>query len=600
MAKKRSIIAGEYVISIADNGHVDVDRIPRNVKAALREIAASKDYQYDVSWDQRQFANKLLKEFGDGKTLVSNGYTVSKREDGGIDVLQSFGAGKVKACLHDIAKKVGYVFDDKWNTQHMGRNLVDYLMEHKEEADKILQTPNGKLKAVEEDMLEKESAACTQTAPNTESDINPSLLRRIEKDGKCGYAMDGKEIIPCIYDSIRYFDSGLFRVRKSGEGEGIINANNEVIVPLEYDSVYHPSGQGRMVVRKVSDCGLVDLTGKIVIPVQYREIDGYDDNEKYYIVRKDDFYGIIDCNGTIVAPVNFTMEKWYGHSTRIFEKEGKYYRFDSLKGSMVEFPYDKYLQIEEETNLVPVCKNGKWGYVNEELEEVVPCENVMCIVDVNATCSYDQYDEDFFDEKKDISDFVDENSSDLEDEDVDLSDVKEFDNNTLIKIFQSEVLCHDFTYTYDFERNSCLKDIQCVYWAEIPGEDGNWYNEWRMHGDDLEECTEDEIEVHNTNESSIEKGIHYMYSVNPIAYFFRLLIPDISAFDPSKLVVEDNVEQKGDCELKVSYDGKMLPFLWGSYEDSYEHRNRRLFIDGEEFPIDNVDVDGKDDEDEDW
>lgn len=37
MAKK-SVIAGEYIIEIADNGHVDVMRVFRNAMATLKGI----------------------------------------------------------------------------------------------------------------------------------------------------------------------------------------------------------------------------------------------------------------------------------------------------------------------------------------------------------------------------------------------------------------------------------------------------------------------------------------------------------------------------------------------------------------------------------
>lgn len=270
MAKKKSVIAGEYVVSIADNGHVDVDRIPRNVKAALRDIAEAKNFPYDKTWTQRQLANKLLKEFGDGNTLVCNDYTVSKREDGGIDVIQSFSDGHVMAALRDIAEKIGFEYG-KWNNHHMGRKLVDYLMEHKEEADKILQTPNGKLKEAEE------------TVPES-SDIETSVASTI----------DTEQSFDCYVLGINYDAEHLITVKKKDfPSIDDINEYNEEFEPLcddeineeniedvfdRYDGplnfIYECSGyERRLNITDVSDLRLVKL--------QSEEIDAYEAEEAY-------------------------------------------------------------------------------------------------------------------------------------------------------------------------------------------------------------------------------------------------------------------------------------------------------------------------------
>ena len=43
MAKK-SVIAGEYILSVLDSGSIEVYRIYDNVKGALREIAEKEDF----------------------------------------------------------------------------------------------------------------------------------------------------------------------------------------------------------------------------------------------------------------------------------------------------------------------------------------------------------------------------------------------------------------------------------------------------------------------------------------------------------------------------------------------------------------------------
>ncbi|MBO5272437.1 MAG: hypothetical protein J6B30_06445 [Muribaculaceae bacterium] len=59
MAKK-SAIAGEYIVSVKDDGGIEVYRIYDNVKGALREIAEKEGFEYDEKWTTRQFGSKII------------------------------------------------------------------------------------------------------------------------------------------------------------------------------------------------------------------------------------------------------------------------------------------------------------------------------------------------------------------------------------------------------------------------------------------------------------------------------------------------------------------------------------------------------------
>ena len=66
MAKK-SVIAGEYILSVLDSGSIEVYRIYDNVKGALREIAKKEGFEYDANWTTRQFGSKLIDFFNEKK-----------------------------------------------------------------------------------------------------------------------------------------------------------------------------------------------------------------------------------------------------------------------------------------------------------------------------------------------------------------------------------------------------------------------------------------------------------------------------------------------------------------------------------------------------
>lgn len=143
MAKK-SLIAGEYIIEIADNGHVDVLRVFRNAKAVMTEIANNRNFTVEEKWTTQDLGRHLVKEFGDGTTAQFDDITINKASDGKIEIYQE--CKNVKATLRTIADQMNFAYEDGWTTQQFGSKLTNYLTEHKEEADKVLQTKNMKHK----------------------------------------------------------------------------------------------------------------------------------------------------------------------------------------------------------------------------------------------------------------------------------------------------------------------------------------------------------------------------------------------------------------------------------------------------------------------
>ena len=68
MAKK-SVIAGEYILSVLDSGSIEIYRIYDNVKDALREIAEKEEFEYDPNWTTRQFGSKLIDFLNEKKNV---------------------------------------------------------------------------------------------------------------------------------------------------------------------------------------------------------------------------------------------------------------------------------------------------------------------------------------------------------------------------------------------------------------------------------------------------------------------------------------------------------------------------------------------------
>ena len=128
MAKK-SAISGEYIITQEDDGAIKAHRIYDNVKGSLREIAESKGMEYDTNWTTRQFGAKLIKELGEGNTAELGEYTIVCRESGSIETYRYY--DNTKGALREIAASINFEYDPKWNTQTFGSKLIDYVNSNK-------------------------------------------------------------------------------------------------------------------------------------------------------------------------------------------------------------------------------------------------------------------------------------------------------------------------------------------------------------------------------------------------------------------------------------------------------------------------------------
>ena len=125
MKIKKSAISGEYMIGVKENNSIEVYRVYDNTKGALREMAEHENFEYDPNWNTRQFGDKLCKQFGDGKEATVGCYNIYLRDSGTVEVYRTY--DNTKGALREIAEKVGFEVDPKWNSQQLGSKLVDFI-----------------------------------------------------------------------------------------------------------------------------------------------------------------------------------------------------------------------------------------------------------------------------------------------------------------------------------------------------------------------------------------------------------------------------------------------------------------------------------------
>lgn len=162
----------------------------------------------------------------------------------------------------------------------------------------------------------KDKDVCSYS-PYLESDYNRNKYKykKIVKDEKYGYAdLEGNIIIECKYDYIKLFDSNVAIV-KMNDKYGVINLNQDIIVPIVCQSI------------KQESCA------------------GFWDNTNYVVLRIEKILCYIDDNGIFIPA--------YKKSIRI--------------------PSDYMIARKSKFNMIAVCKNYKWGFIDENLNVIIPC-----------------------------------------------------------------------------------------------------------------------------------------------------------------------------------------------------------------------------------
>ncbi|MCL2816459.1 MAG: WG repeat-containing protein [Oscillospiraceae bacterium] len=144
-----------------------------------------------------------------------------------------------------------------------------------------------------------------------------------------------------------YFSEG-FAVLMDKEGKfGFVNKENRVVIAFEYDSAYAFEG-GCAAVQKGGKWGAVDGEGNVVIPFEYDEVSSL--GEGFMSTKKGDTYS----DSPIYDSANDFIEGLVA-----VQKGGKWGYIDETGEIIIPIEYDSVGRFNE--GLSAVQKDGKWG-----------------------------------------------------------------------------------------------------------------------------------------------------------------------------------------------------------------------------------------------
>jgi hypothetical protein len=250
-----------------------------------------------------------------------------------------------------------------------------------------------------------------------------------DMDGKEGVVdSTGREILPCQYDRVRIASPDLFIIEKRNEKVvGAVNHHGDTVIPFVFDYLY-PFNNRYLEAVKQDRYGVLSITGQEIIPCKYEAI--WASNKGFFAVKQGGRWGVVDSLNNIVIPFRYnTQHVWFLDKTDLIEMGGLFFnngmdRDDPEKcqlmnrnGEILVKSYDasipgesgeriailnydqdwnascviydrqgkkvdEFEKIEQEgadywmlyVTMIPVKRNGKWGFVNRNFELIVPCQ----------------------------------------------------------------------------------------------------------------------------------------------------------------------------------------------------------------------------------
>ena len=243
------------------------------------------------------------------------------------------------------------------------------------------------------------------------------MIALTDMNGKEGVVdSTGREVLPCQYDWVRIAGPDLFIIEKRNEKvAGAVNHHGDTVIPFVYNLLYAYNDHYLKAERQ-DLYGVLSVTGQEIIPCKYEMIWGSDMG--YFAARQGGKWGVVDSANNVVVPFLYkasylcffpksdiielvipgeksqllnrkgeilvssfddcilsesgeriailTRDQDWNATCEIYDRQGK--KVDAFEGIEYEEELMPYI------SMIPVKRNGKWGFVNRDFELIVPCQ----------------------------------------------------------------------------------------------------------------------------------------------------------------------------------------------------------------------------------
>lgn len=186
-------------------------------------------------------------------------------------------------------------------------------------------------------------------------------IARVSSGGKSWGMLNaaGKLIVPCLYDTICEFSSGMALVKKDGL-VGFMNEKGKLVIPFKYEAARSFS-EGLIAVKQNGKWGFVNAKGKTKIPFQYENAAGFSDG--LAAVKQNGKWGFIDPSGKVKIKFSFDSTGNFTHglvavSNTSYAAKSWFVIDKNGKAIVPENPFDRFGQIHIGTDGIIFASRG--------------------------------------------------------------------------------------------------------------------------------------------------------------------------------------------------------------------------------------------------
>lgn len=199
----------------------------------------------------------------------------------------------------------------------------------------------------------------------------------VRRKGKHGHIdINGKEVVPCIYDDGSYFSEGAAAEYLNGKC-GMVDCFNRTIIPFEYEDIC-VCKNNLINAKKNGKWGLINKYNEVIVDFQYDEIDCWCTRECCaYPARKGDKWGIIDRYNNIIedfiyddAQLISDNEDNAGEFVQVIKDKRRAIYSTKKKEFITDFDYSFFGYFSDDR--ISAHKNDKVGFLDTNGEVIIP------------------------------------------------------------------------------------------------------------------------------------------------------------------------------------------------------------------------------------
>jgi len=169
-----------------------------------------------------------------------------------------------------------------------------------------------------------------------------------------------------ILESLEYSD---FEIVRSRSKFGVLDKHGNEILPFIYDGIMQDI-PGLFMVILDNKYGLIDFQGNTRAEIEYDFLSGVEGRP--IIVNKADKWGFIDITGEIVIPLIYEFANPFNGPVTEVILDGNLGYIDRLgKLTLLDPRYDTW-PVPSQDGLILISVEGKYGFINEHGEVVIP------------------------------------------------------------------------------------------------------------------------------------------------------------------------------------------------------------------------------------